>query len=166
MTSYFNACDVTVANSNHKICYNFFSTCTCAPHFEKGSANHDWNVVTVRLLIVLFWVNSKICRKTDSINLLTYVLYISARMFGTDARILKKVEVYGFCMVERSDSKPQTCQHYLLIRIQTTCCATERLKATSPSIFQMRRLLHFIHVQCTIQVASKWKFSRKSLISR
>ena len=31
MTSYFNACDVTVANSNHKICYNFFSTCTCAP---------------------------------------------------------------------------------------------------------------------------------------
>jgi len=26
MTSYFNACDVTVANSNHKICYNFFLT--------------------------------------------------------------------------------------------------------------------------------------------
>ena len=38
--SYFNACDVAVANSNHKICYNFFSTCTCAPHFEKGSATH------------------------------------------------------------------------------------------------------------------------------
>jgi len=34
-----------------------------------------WNVVTVRLPIVLFCVNSKICRKTDFINLLTYVLY-------------------------------------------------------------------------------------------
>jgi len=40
MTSYFNACDVTVAYSNHKIFYNFFSTCTCAPHFEKGSPTH------------------------------------------------------------------------------------------------------------------------------
>jgi len=38
MTSYFNACDVTVANSNNKICNNFFSTCTCSLHFEKGSA--------------------------------------------------------------------------------------------------------------------------------
>ena len=40
MASYFNACDVTAANSNHKICYNCFSTCPCAPHFEKGSATH------------------------------------------------------------------------------------------------------------------------------
>jgi len=39
MTSYFNTCDVTVANSNHKIFYSF-STCTCAPHFGKGSATH------------------------------------------------------------------------------------------------------------------------------
>jgi len=31
MTSYINACDVTVANSNLKMCYNFFSECTCAP---------------------------------------------------------------------------------------------------------------------------------------
>jgi len=43
--------------------------------------------------------------------------------------------------------------HYLLIRIQTACCATDRIKATSPSIVQMRRLLHFIHVQCAVQVA-------------
>ena len=35
MTSSFNACDVTVANSNHKISYNFFSTCTCAPTLKK-----------------------------------------------------------------------------------------------------------------------------------
>jgi len=34
-----------------------------------------------------------ICRKTDFINLLKYVLYISARMFGTDAHLLRKVEV-------------------------------------------------------------------------
>jgi len=27
ITSYSNACDVKVANSNHKICYNLFSTC-------------------------------------------------------------------------------------------------------------------------------------------
>ena len=51
------------------------------------------NVVTVRLLIVLLWVNYKICRKTDFINLLMYVLCFSARMFGTDARLLRKVEV-------------------------------------------------------------------------
>jgi len=38
--------------------------------------------------IVLFWVNSKICRKTDFINLLTYVLCVLSRMFGTDARLL------------------------------------------------------------------------------
>jgi len=35
MTWYFNACDVTVANSNNKICYNFFLTCTCAPTLKK-----------------------------------------------------------------------------------------------------------------------------------
>jgi len=34
----------TVANLNHKICY-FFSTCTCAPHFEKGSPSHAHNPV-------------------------------------------------------------------------------------------------------------------------
>jgi len=39
MTPYFNACDVTVSNSNHKIFYNFL-TCACAPHFKKGSATH------------------------------------------------------------------------------------------------------------------------------
>jgi len=41
-------------------------------------------------------------------------------------------------MEERGGSKPKTCQHYLLIRIQTACCATERIKATSLSIVQMR----------------------------
>ena len=50
MTSYFNACDVTVANSNHKICYNFFSTCICGPHFEKGSATHGHGPSPVLLL--------------------------------------------------------------------------------------------------------------------
>jgi len=39
VTSYFNACDITVANSNHNIFLHFF-TWTCAPHFEKGSATH------------------------------------------------------------------------------------------------------------------------------
>jgi len=38
MTSYFNACDATVANSNRK---NFL-TCTCVPHFGKGSATHGY----------------------------------------------------------------------------------------------------------------------------
>jgi len=55
----------------------------------------------------------------------------------------------------RGDSKPKTCQHNLLIRIQTACCAAERIKAISPSIVQMRRLLHFVHVQCAVQVAYK-----------
>jgi len=41
VTSYFNNCDVTVANSNHKICYNFFSTCTCAPPLWK-TFRHLW----------------------------------------------------------------------------------------------------------------------------
>ena len=50
-------------------------------------------VVSGVLQLVLFWVNSKICRKTDFINLLTYVLCFSARIFGTDARLLRKVEV-------------------------------------------------------------------------
>ena len=40
MTSYLNACDVTVANSNHKICYNSFQHALVPPHFEKGSATH------------------------------------------------------------------------------------------------------------------------------
>jgi len=39
MTSYFNACDVAVANSKHKNVYSFL-TCSCAPHFEKGPATH------------------------------------------------------------------------------------------------------------------------------
>ena len=39
MTSYVNVCDVTVANSNRKS-FLVFLTCTCAPHFEKGSATH------------------------------------------------------------------------------------------------------------------------------
>ena len=57
MTSYFNACDITVANSNHKICYNFFLTCTCAPHFEKGSATHgfiQWHMVIICVWYGLF----------------------------------------------------------------------------------------------------------------
>jgi len=76
-------------------------------------------------------------------------------------------------MEERGDSKPKTCQHYLLIWIQTACCATERIKTAccateriKAAIVQVRRLLHFIHVQCAVQVAYKWRFSRKSLISR
>jgi len=39
MMLYFSACDVTVANSNHKN-FLYFLTCTCAPHFEKGFATH------------------------------------------------------------------------------------------------------------------------------
>jgi len=39
MTSYYSACDVKVAYSNHK---NFlvFLTCTYAPHFENSFATH------------------------------------------------------------------------------------------------------------------------------
>ena len=59
MTSYFNACDVTVANSNHKIRYDLFSTCTCAPHFEKGSATHGVRVKEyayyVKNFAKMFW---------------------------------------------------------------------------------------------------------------
>jgi len=43
MTSYFNACVVTVAISNHKFFLHFF-TWTCASHFEKGSATHVVNL--------------------------------------------------------------------------------------------------------------------------
>jgi len=34
-----DTCDVAVANSNHKH-FSIFFTCTCALHFEKGSATH------------------------------------------------------------------------------------------------------------------------------
>jgi len=37
MTSYFNACEATVANSNHKNFLYFFDLHFC-PDFEKGSA--------------------------------------------------------------------------------------------------------------------------------
>jgi len=40
MTSYFNACGVTVANSNQKMFYSVFDVQFCAPHFEKGSVTH------------------------------------------------------------------------------------------------------------------------------
>jgi len=45
MTSYFNDCDVTVANSNQKICYNFFSTCTCARPLWKKFRHPWWQVI-------------------------------------------------------------------------------------------------------------------------
>ena len=35
MTSYFNDCDVTVANSNYKICYNFFNVHLWPPTLKK-----------------------------------------------------------------------------------------------------------------------------------
>jgi len=82
-------------------------------------------------------------------------------MYGTYARLLRKVEVYGFYMEKRGDSKPKTCQHYLLTRIQTACCVTETIKATSPSIVQMRSLLQFIHVQCAVQLHINEDFQGK-----
>ena len=42
MTSYFNACDVTVANSNRKNFLQLFWRALCAPLFEKGSAIHAY----------------------------------------------------------------------------------------------------------------------------
>jgi len=39
MTSYFSACDVTVANSNHKN-FLFFYDLHLGPHFENSSATH------------------------------------------------------------------------------------------------------------------------------
>jgi len=42
MTSYFNDCDVTVANTNHKIFLDFFDLDLCPPHFEKGSATYGF----------------------------------------------------------------------------------------------------------------------------
>ena len=78
------------------------STFSCWRKVAAKLISRRWyrNIVTVRLPIVLFCVNSKVCRKADFINLLTNVLYVSARMFGTDGRLLRKVEVYGFCMEE------------------------------------------------------------------
>jgi len=38
MTSYFNVCDVTMANLNHKNVLYIFDVHLCPPHFEKGSA--------------------------------------------------------------------------------------------------------------------------------
>ena len=41
MTSYFNACDVTVANSNQTFFYIVvFWRALVPPYFEKGSATH------------------------------------------------------------------------------------------------------------------------------
>jgi len=40
MMSYFNTCDVTVANSNHKNFLQFFDVLLVPPHFEKSSATH------------------------------------------------------------------------------------------------------------------------------
>jgi len=40
MTPYFNDCDITVTNSNHKIFSIVFLTCTCEPRYETGSATH------------------------------------------------------------------------------------------------------------------------------
>jgi len=37
MTSYLNACDVTLANSNYEIFHSFL-TSTCEPPLEKGSS--------------------------------------------------------------------------------------------------------------------------------
>jgi len=39
MASYFNACYVTLPVQTSKRFYNFLK-CTCAAHFEKGSATH------------------------------------------------------------------------------------------------------------------------------
>jgi len=39
MTSHFIDCDVTVANSNHKIFYSFL-TCACAPSLWKRFRTH------------------------------------------------------------------------------------------------------------------------------
>ena len=39
MTSYFNACDVTVTNSNDKFSIIFWRALV-PPHFEKGSATY------------------------------------------------------------------------------------------------------------------------------
>ena len=40
MTSYFNDCDITIANSNDKHFSGFFLRAHAPPHFEKGSATH------------------------------------------------------------------------------------------------------------------------------
>jgi len=46
MTSYFSVCDVTVADSNHEICYDFFLTCTCTPQLWKRF-RHPWRRVEI-----------------------------------------------------------------------------------------------------------------------
>jgi len=43
MASYFNACDVTIANPNHNKFLQFFDVHLC-PHFEKCSATHGYKV--------------------------------------------------------------------------------------------------------------------------
>ena len=76
----------TVTIVEQKVCPESESlkfSATPTPQVENPSDS------TALLLIVLFWVNSKICRKTDFINLLCFL----ARMFGTDARLLRKVEI-------------------------------------------------------------------------
>ena len=45
MTSYFNNCNVTVDNSNHKNCSIVFHVQLCPPHFEKGSATHAQGIL-------------------------------------------------------------------------------------------------------------------------
>jgi len=40
MTSYFNPCDVTVANSNHKIFLHFFDLDLCPPLWKRFC--HPW----------------------------------------------------------------------------------------------------------------------------
>ena len=51
MTSYFNVCDITVANLNHKNVVGFYDVHLHPPHFEKGSTTHDfrcWLVANCR----------------------------------------------------------------------------------------------------------------------
>ena len=69
MTSYFNACDVTIANSNHKNFYNFFDRHVCAPHVEKGSAtpafaSHPVNIREARHSIE--WLENTTRLRTSS----------------------------------------------------------------------------------------------------
>jgi len=51
MTSYFNACDVTVANSNHKDFLCFFDVHLC-PHFEKGSATYGLKLAANQGMVI------------------------------------------------------------------------------------------------------------------
>jgi len=115
MTSYFNASDVTVANSNHKICYNFFSTCTCAPPLWKGSGCKPLVSKVLQFCAKLFCSDAII----KSQQMFTKLLH-SRRWYLTKVSCVKTWEISIQCW--RCSTKPlfDAAQDSVTMRLYTS----------------------------------------------